>query len=237
VVSNGFAVGAAAGMYSIDVDTAGLQKYESVHGSGTYDLYYAQQSGYRIVTKAGQLRVSAKEDSFSKERNLAEEQMKATNENYLSTSNLDGTGSYKVDTRNRRTGVDRVAGLTSAELPFFKSQNQQVSNYGTYSVVERPSRVELTPTAKNLPEPQGRADQYRELDTKIAAADGEGNFRMVYDGSRLAVHPLDAQSQELLVKGDAGHNEAVLAQALHASFNEMGLVLEDVDAVYLYMDK
>ena len=40
----------------------------------------------------------------------------------------------------------------------------------------------------------------------------------------------------MLKAGDASKNEEISSKALHASFNEMGLVLEDLDAIYVHTD-
>lgn len=54
-------------------------------------------------------------------------------------SNLDGSGSWTSNMGNHGVpGVERVAGLASAELPFFKVEAGQVSHYGTYDVAADP---------------------------------------------------------------------------------------------------
>ncbi len=152
-------------------------------------------------------------------------------------SNLNGSGSWTNNLGSRGIpGVDRVAGLVSAELPFFKVANGQVSNYGTYDVAADPDKERLEPTGKRLPEPNQPKTQYREYTKMLTTADGEGTFRMTYDGSTFNITPVDDAAMALVRLGDAKNNVELSAQALHAGFSEMGLVLEDLDGVYVHFD-
>ncbi|WP_432648297.1 hypothetical protein, partial [Mitsuokella sp.] len=152
-------------------------------------------------------------------------------------TNLNGSGSWTNNLGSRGIpGVDRVAGLVSAELPFFKVENGKVSNYGTYDVAADPDKVRLEPTGKRLPEPNQPKTQYREYTKTLVTADGEGMFRMTYNGSTFNIAPVDEAAMALVRLGDAKNNVELSAQALHAGFNEMGLVLEDLDGVYVHFD-
>ena len=209
VASDGFAADAAVGTYTINV--TGLSDTSS--------------TGYIIQTLPGTLTVT---------NALEAEKPKL---DYLDTSNLDGNGNYAVQSGTRIvTGVERVAGLTSAELPFFKVANRQVSSYGTYDITESPEEVKLTASAKYIPAPNKPATQYRSLEKDITLANGEGRFTLSYNGSKLDIYPTDSSTKEMLKAGDASKNEEISSKALHASFNEMGLVLEDLDAIYVHTD-
>ena len=154
------------------------------------------------------------------------------------SSNTSGTASYTSNLGSRQgvPGVDRVAGLTDAQLPFFKVANKQVYAYGTYDVTETPKGVKLTASAKRLPEPNQIASQYRSLDTDIALTEGSGKFTVSYNGSTLNIYPAEESAKVLLQEGDATHNEELAAKALFTSFNKMGLVLDDLDGVYIHTD-
>ena len=98
---------------------------------------------------------------------------------YVGTSNLDGTGAYDVAGGSRGVpGVDRVAGLTDAQLPFFKVADKKVYSYGAYNVSETPEAVKLEASGKRIPEPEPKSNQYRALDKDIALTDGEGRFTL-----------------------------------------------------------
>ena len=157
---------------------------------------------------------------------------------YRNPANLDGNGQYGFGQGNRGgvPGVERVAGLTDAQLPFFKVANKQVYAYGTYDVTETPKGVKLTASAKRLPEPNQIASQYRSLDTDIALTEGSGKFTVSYNGSTLNIYPAEESAKVLLQEGDATHNEELAAKALFTSFNKMGLVLDDLDGVYIHTD-
>ena len=154
------------------------------------------------------------------------------------TTNLTGSASYTNSLGSHGIpGVDRVAGLASAELPFFKLTGGKVTNYGTYDVTADPQNVVLEPSGKRLPQPDQPKTQYREYTKNLVTSLGTGSFRLVYDGSIFHISPLDAAARSLLTAGDATKNVELSAQALHTGFNEMGLMLEDLDAVYVHFDK
>ena len=152
-------------------------------------------------------------------------------------SNLDGSGSWTSNMGNHGVpGVERVAGLASAELPFFKVEAGQVSHYGTYDVAADPDKVRLEPTGKRLPEPNQPKTQYREYTKALTTTDGTGMFRMVYDGSTFNITSVDDGALALMRMGDVKNNVELSAEALHAGFSEMGILLEDLDGVYVHFD-
>ena len=152
-------------------------------------------------------------------------------------SNLDGSGSWTSNMGNHGVpGVERVAGLASAELPFFKVEAGQVSHYGTYDVAADPDKVRLEPTGKRLPEPNQPKTQYREYTKALTTTDGTGMFRMVYDGSVFRITPVDDAALALVRTGHAKNNVELSAEALHAGFSEMGILLEDLDGVYVHFE-
>lgn len=152
-------------------------------------------------------------------------------------SNVDGSGSWTSNMGNHGVpGVDRVAGLASAELPFFKVEAGQVTHYGTYDVAADPDKVRLEPTGKRLPEPNQPKTQYREYTKALTTTDGMGMFRMVYDGSTFNITPVDEAALALVRVGHAKNNVELSAEALHAGFSEMGILLEDLDGVYVHFD-
>ena len=152
-------------------------------------------------------------------------------------SNLDGSGSWTSNMGNHGVpGVERVAGLASAELPFFKVEAGQVSHYGTYDVAADPDKVRLEPTGKRLPEPNQPKTQYREYTKTLTTTDGTGMFRMVYYGSVFRITPTDDAALALVRTGDVKNNVELSAEALHAGFSEMGILLEDLDGVYVHFE-
>ena len=152
-------------------------------------------------------------------------------------SNVDGSGSWTSNMGNHGVpGIERVAGLASAELPFFKVESGQVSHYGTYDVAADPDKVRLEPTGKRLPEPNQPKTQYREYTKALTTTDGTGMFRMVYDGSVFRITPVDDAALALVRTGDVKNNVELSAEALHAGFSEMGILLEDLDGVYVHFE-
>ncbi|SEA06527.1 two-partner secretion domain-containing protein [Selenomonas ruminantium] len=152
------------------------------------------------------------------------------------TTNLDGSASYTTAARQAAPGADRVLGLQSAELPFFREENGQTKLYGTYDVSIDPDKVKMEPTAKVLPEPDQPQNQYREYDKELTTQAGTAKFKMTYNGSTFDIYPVDSSAKNLLVAGDAAKNVEVESQALFAAFKEMGITLDDLDGVYTHFD-
>ena len=154
---------------------------------------------------------------------------------YRDTSNTAGLAAMSFE--GPSNSVIQVLPLQTADLPFFKVANRQVSNYGTYNVTENPDEVKLTPTAKRLPEPNKEKTQYRALDKSFDLTEGTGKFSMVYNGTTFNIYPADENAKALLLAGDPQHNVEIETKALFSSFKDMGLVLENFDAIYVHIDK
>jgi hypothetical protein len=153
------------------------------------------------------------------------------------TANMvNGTASYTESDRQTGPGADRVLGLQSAELPFFREENGKVKLYGTYDVSVDPDKVKMEPTAKVLPEPDQPKNQYREYDKDLVTKAGTAKFKMTYNGSTFDIYPVDNSAKHILAEGDAAKNVEVESQALFAAFKEMGITLDDLDGVYTHFD-
>ena len=153
-----------------------------------------------------------------------------------SANTINGTASYTESDRQTAPGADRVLGLQSAELPFFREENGRVKLYGTYDVSVDPDKVKMEPTAKVLPEPDQPKNQYREYEKDLVTKAGTAKFKMTYNGSTFDIYPVDKTSKYILAAGDAAKNVEVESQALYAAFKEMGITLDDLDGVYTHFD-
>ncbi len=155
----------------------------------------------------------------------------------LSLTPRTGEGSYQLVTDTKTTSVQQVLGLTTAKLPFVKKVGGNLISYGTYKLSVDPERVTLEAADTNIPVPEnGRHDQYREYTRTITTERGGAEFKLSYDGSVFALHPAGKQAEMMLKAGDAVHNVDIVSKALHVAFSEMGLGLEDLDAVYVCFD-
>ena len=153
----------------------------------------------------------------------------------LSTTNVDGSASYTTASRTA-PGTDRVLGLQSAELPFFREELHQVKFYGTYDVSIDPDKVKMEPSAKVLPEPDQPQNQYREYDKELTTQAGTAKFKLTYNGSTFDIYPTDNASKSILLAGEVTKNVEVESQALFAAFKEMGIMLDDLNGVYIHFD-
>lgn len=59
---------------------------------------------------------------------------------------------------------------------------------------------------------------------------------MIYDGSTFRIKPVDAVAKSVITNGDATRNVELFAKALHTGFSEMGILLEDLNGVYIHFD-
>lgn len=152
----------------------------------------------------------------------------------LSLTTITGEAGYQEVQGEKSSSVEQVLGLTTAKLPFVKEVKGVLSSYGTYKLAVDPDKVTLELADTSVPVPaNGIHDQYREYSKKLITGRGAADFKLSYDGSVFALHPLGQEAEKMLEAGDAAHNVDVVSQALHTAFSEMGLELQDIDAVYV----
>lgn len=155
---------------------------------------------------------------------------------------LKGNADFDLDLSNAAVeGVDNVAGLMDGQLPGFKVVGQNVVPCGVFEISTTPDAVKVTQkpatAGATAAEPERGANQYRELSKMLDTVDGAANFTLTYNGSRFQIYPDGKEAQALLAKGESEGNVNVAAAALRSAFKEMGLSLEDMDAIYVHMDK
>lgn len=204
--------------------------YPSTAYVGIYDIdvkgsNVAKAWGYDIVDKTAKLTVTGNNPEDVKPQLDPHD-----------TTNVDGSASYTTAPQQAGPGADRVLGLQSAELPFFREENGQTKLYGTYDVSIDPDKVKMEPTAKVLPEPDQPKNQYREYDKEVTTKVGTAKFKLTYNGSTFDIYPVDIFGKKVLKAGDATKNVEVESQALFAAFKEMGITLDDLDGVYTHFD-
>ncbi|SDG52717.1 filamentous hemagglutinin family N-terminal domain-containing protein [Selenomonas sp. WCT3] len=147
-----------------------------------------------------------------------------------------GTAGYESVPANKANPVEQVLGLTTAQLPVGKVKNGQVIPDGTYALDVQPNSVTMSPVERQLAIPKTSvAKQKREYTKAIPLTDDSATFTICYDGSILGIHPADSRAEQAVQRGEASHNVDVMAKALHVAFSEMGLELEDLDAIYVYL--
>ncbi|WP_462331590.1 hypothetical protein, partial [Schwartzia sp. (in: firmicutes)] len=155
---------------------------------------------------------------------------------------LKGNADFDLDLSNAAVeGVEKVVGLMDGQLPGFKVVGQNVVPCGVFEISTTPDAVKVTQkpatAGATAAEPERGANQYRELSKMLDTVDGAANFTLTYNGSRFQIYPDGKDAQALLAKGESEGNVNVAAAALLSAFKEMGLSLEDMDAIYVHMDK
>lgn len=153
---------------------------------------------------------------------------------FVSTTPRRGTASYDTNTEPRQSSVEKVLGLTMAKLPVMRDLHNKITRYGTYQLTVAPDKVTLELADKDVPlRVNSIHDQYREYTKNLTTKRGAADFKLSYDGSVFALHPIGQEAEKMLEAGDAAHNVDVVSQALYTAFHDMGLTLDDLDAVYV----
>jgi len=152
----------------------------------------------------------------------------------LSFTTITGEAGYREVQDEKISSVEQVLGLTTAKLPLVKEVNGTLTSYGTYQLAVAPDKVTMELADTSVPVPANSIhDQYREYTKNLTTKRGAADFKLSYDGSVFALHPIGQEAEKMLEAGDAAHNVDVVSQALYTAFHDMGLTLDDLDAVYV----
>lgn len=133
-------------------------------------------------------------------------------------------------------GARRPQDKMESALPVFRVDGEgEVKQYGTYGIESRTQTVILSPTGMRMPEPNQTSTQDRKYMTSLKTPDGQGTFRLEYNGVVLRVIPVDPAAEQVVEAGDKLKNVALSEQALHVAYTQMGLDLVNLKGVYIYM--
>lgn len=133
-------------------------------------------------------------------------------------------------------GAHRPQDKIESALPVFRVDAEgTVKQYGTYGIENKNQAVTLSPTGMRMPEPNQTSTQDRKYMTSLKTPDGQGTFRLEYNGVVLRVIPVDPAAEQIVEAGDKLKNVALSEQALHVAYTQMGLDLVNLKGVYIYM--
>lgn len=133
-------------------------------------------------------------------------------------------------------GAHRPQDKIESALPVFRVDAEGlVKQYGTYGIENKNQAVTLSPTGMRMPEPNQTSTQDRKYMTSLKTPDGQGTFRLEYNGVVLRVIPVDPAAEQIVEAGDKLKNVALSEQALHVAYTQMGLDLVNLKGVYIYM--
>lgn len=133
-------------------------------------------------------------------------------------------------------GAHRPQDKIESALPVFRVDAEgTVKQYGTYGIENKTQTVVLSPTGMRMPEPNQTSTQDRKYMTSLKTPDGQGTFRLEYNGVVLRVIPVDPAAEQIVEAGDKLKNVALSEQALHVAYTQMGLDLVNLKGVYIYM--
>lgn len=136
------------------------------------------------------------------------------------------------------SGGYRPRNKIETSLPVFRVEDAKVGQYGTYGVEHREDedKLVLSATGMRLPEPDQVPDEERTFTTTLSTSEGNGTFKLVYNGVSLKVHPQDKKAEEVVRAGDKTKNVSLSEKALYVGYTEMGLDLIDLKGVYIYFN-
>lgn len=133
-------------------------------------------------------------------------------------------------------GDRRPQDKIESALPVFRVDAEgTVKQYGTYGIENKNQAVTLSPTGMRMPEPNQTSTQDRKYMTSLKTPDGQGTFRLEYNGVVLRVIPVDPVAEQIVEAGDKLKNVTLSEQALHVAYTQMGLDLVNLKGVYIYM--
>ncbi|WP_298587615.1 MBG domain-containing protein [uncultured Megasphaera sp.] len=133
-------------------------------------------------------------------------------------------------------GARRPQDKIESALPVFRVDAEgKVKQYGTYGIENKTQTVVLSPTGMRMPEPNQTSTQDRKYMTSLKTPDGQGTFRLEYNGVVLRVIPVDPAAEQIVEAGDKLKNVALSKQAIHVAYTQMGLDLVNLKGVYIYM--
>ena len=157
-----------------------------------------------------------------------------------SVTALRGTAGVRVADFTGTDDVEKVAGLMDGQMPLYKVTGNRMIPEGLLEISATPDavNVKVNPAADGVTAvPRTRnSNQYREYQKMLDTVDGAADFKLTYDGASFEIYPVDGNAQAVLQRGDSAGNVDVTAAALHAAFSEMGLSLEDMEAVLVHMN-
>lgn len=136
------------------------------------------------------------------------------------------------------SGGYRPRNKIETSLPVFRVEDAKVGQYGTYGVEHREDedKLVLSATGMRLPEPDQVPDEERTFTTTLSTEEGNGTFKLEYNGVSFKVHPQDKKAEEVVRAGDKTKNVSLSEKALYVGYTEMGLDLIDLKGVYIYFN-
>ncbi|WP_026760788.1 filamentous hemagglutinin N-terminal domain-containing protein [Selenomonas ruminantium] len=235
-VTIGGNIGKSARLHELDITTSGKItigggiNYAAKNNAGTGNQkldnalhYYSAKNIKADIVKLGV------EESYRYNNSVERPQFAS-----LTFTPITGEADYREVQEEKNSSVEQVLGLTTAKLPLVKEVNGMLTSYGTYRLAVAPDKVTMELADTSVPVPANSIhDQYREYTKNLTTKRGAADFKLSYDGSVFALHPIGQEAEKMLEAGDAAHNVDVVSQALYTAFHDMGLTLDDLDAVYV----
>ena len=133
--------------------------------------------------------------------------------------------------------IDRDRFFIKPELPIFSEKDNKVTLRGTYYVSVKSKEVSMSPIAKIMPEPDQIKNQNLSCRKELVTKFGNAVFDLTYNGSTLDIYPTDEKSLEILNSEIGLKSVDVESKALFAAIQEMGILLDNLDAIYVHLQE
>lgn len=124
-------------------------------------------------------------------------------------------------------------------IPFYRvTKDKENQLYGTYAILSGKQGINLVPAQPRNITGAGRENQLKTADVSLTMHYRMGRFHLEYNGSSLIVSPMDESAARLIEQNtSASSARELLALSVNSVINELEVIPENLDAVYLSMQQ
>lgn len=136
-------------------------------------------------------------------------------------------------------GPENMTKATDMGIPFYYvNKNRENQLYGTYAIISGNQGVDLVP-AQSVKNARMESENHRKtVDVFLTLHYQMGKFHLEYNGSSLIVSPMDESAARLIEQNtSASSARELLALSVNSAINELEVIPENLDAVYLSMQQ
>lgn len=136
-------------------------------------------------------------------------------------------------------GPENMTKATDMGIPFYYvNKNRENQLYGTYAIISGKQGADLVP-ARSVKNARMESENHRKtVDVFLTLHYQMGKFHLEYNGSSLIVSPMDESAARLIEQNtSASSARELLALSVNSAINELEVIPENLDAVYLSMQQ
>lgn len=132
-------------------------------------------------------------------------------------------------------GPENMTKATDMGITFYYvNKNRENQLYGTYAIISGNQGVDLVP-ARSVKNARMESENHRKtVDVFLTLHYQMGKFHLEYNGSSLIVSPMDESAARLIEQNtSASSARELLALSVNSAINELEVIPENLNAVYL----